>query len=155
MLAVLIRLSQLFRSPARASRVLAEAAISVTSPVCRLPAFMNGRHLRGSLSASGSLWQSGWAWISPCTDRGQASLLRSLALITRTALPTRRPYLFVFSAKQTLLHPLRNLIKKTIKTSRFYEVFVAPSVKPYSKSNKKQPIFCVSCCIQGRTLLQR
>ena len=68
-------------SPARASRALTEDAISVTSPVCRLPAFMNGRQLRGSLSASGSPWLFGRAWISPCTDKGQASQILPLALI--------------------------------------------------------------------------
>ena len=72
---------ELFRSPARASRALAVDAVSVTSPVCRLPASLKGWCRRGSLSASGSPWLFGRAWISLCTDRGQAPSVRPLVLI--------------------------------------------------------------------------
>ena len=57
------------------------------------PAFLNGRRRSGSTSASGSLRLRGLAWISLCTDRGQASRFRLLALIRTRPYPhTSRRY---------------------------------------------------------------
>ena len=125
-LAVSLRIPELFGSPARASLALAEAATSWTSPVCRLaglyerpaPARVHVRVRLPSASRQGV--------DKLVHGQGTSIINRQLALI-RT-----RPY------------PHTSCRCKVLEGSP--KIHIASRSRPYSKSNKTQPYFSDPYC---------